>query len=226
MAFVTKNLGRGLILSSLALAGFSEAAILRIGVSRDASLIQQSLCCANPADTNFGAAATVDAGSYHNTARALFGFDLPKANQAWLKATLVLPASQLVGNSSAPFALSYTLADWDETKVTWNNGPDVLPLSTAEIIAETATSIDVTDAVNAAVLAGAETISFALDAQGQSNLFVPSKEAAGEMGAAALEIKADTSVQTGDDAGQDQDQNQCQNQSPSQDQNQAQAAED
>ncbi|MBC7531060.1 MAG: hypothetical protein H7318_05730 [Oligoflexus sp.] len=56
----------GVAVMSFSGALTAHAAEVKIPLSKDASLIRESLCCSNPADTNFGLATTVDAGRYHH----------------------------------------------------------------------------------------------------------------------------------------------------------------
>jgi len=168
------------------------AAEIVIPVAKDTSLIRESVCCANPANTNFGDSPTVDAGQYHHNSRALFGFTLPlfDSNTVVQKAELVLPVPAISGNIPASLRFGFTTGAWNEREVTWNNQPAITPISNAFFAADVSTRLDVTAAVKTIQSNGGRDLSVALDAAGQSNVFFKSKEADAQ-GAAYLVITTD-----------------------------------
>ena len=174
----------------LAILVSSSAFGLDIPVARDASLIQNSLCCGpGAADRNFGAAATVDAGRYHHTARALFGFPLDQvADQQ--SVILVLPGTTVGSFGGTDFSVSLVQGEWDEQTVTFNSAPASEALASAASWVGGQLRFDVTAAVHAAVCEGRDSISFIVDAMGSTNLFVPSRENASGLQPAFLELNA------------------------------------
>ena len=124
----------------------AHAAEVKIPLSQHASLIRESLCRSNPADTYFGSAATVDAGRYHHASRALFGFTLPLFDSSTVitMAELVLPAAQVVGSSPATLTLGYSTAAWDEDIVSWNNCPALTVIADYTLAAGVVNKLDIT----------------------------------------------------------------------------------
>jgi hypothetical protein len=162
-----------------------------VAVAKDASLILSSYCCGFAADQNFGGSTTVDAGTYHHTSRALFGFTLPALPEGAVveSASLVLPPATLVVPAPGVLtsvALSLVNEDalWSEDTVTWNTAPASTSIGAFSIDAASGARLDVTDAVRAAL--GGDEVSFFIDST-QQNLFFPSKE--GTLGAASLSIR-------------------------------------
>ena len=187
-------LGFALSGTLVTLAGSASlfAAEIKVPVAKDTSLIRESVCCINPAATNFGASPTVDAGQYHHNSRALFGFTLPSfdSNTVIQKAELVLPIPAIAGNIPASLRFGFTASAWNEEEVTWNNQPSITPISNAFFTADISTKLDITAAVKTIQSQGGREISVALDAVGQSNVFFKSKEA-DVHGAAYLIITTD-----------------------------------
>ncbi|WP_141733299.1 DNRLRE domain-containing protein [Oligoflexus tunisiensis] len=183
--------------AALTLALASTSGAWERPVAKDASLISQSLCCGSGvADQNFGFQATVDAGRYHHQARALLGFDLSgiTANdRVWL----VLPG-QTVGAGLPDFTLSLVQGDWNEATVTYNTAPDSEPLSLPASWVDNHLRFDVTDQVHAALQSQLVQLSFIVDAQGSTNLFIPSRENASGLRPAWLDV---TTGQTPSDEG-------------------------
>lgn len=169
----------GAAVLSMMSAASIQAAEVRVPVDKDASLIRESLCCANPADTNYGSAKTADAAQYHHRSRAIFGFTLPllDSDSSVKKAELVLPSLQIVGSSPAPLALGSTTVAWDEKTVTWNNQPALDLIAGYSVSTGIENRLDVTQAVLDTQKDGQSEISFVLDAAASSNVFIPSKEA-------------------------------------------------
>jgi hypothetical protein len=157
----------------------ANARELKVPVSKDASLIRESLCCANPSSSNFGSSATVDAGRYHHASRAMFGFTLPllSSQERLKKAELVFPSVRIVGSSPSEMILSYTTTTWEESDISWNTRPILTEIGSFGIAAVD-NSLDVTGVVLDTLNAGGSSLSFAADASGSSNFFFPSREAA------------------------------------------------
>jgi hypothetical protein len=163
--------------------GAEAASEISVPVLKDATLLSSSLCCGGDLkNNNYGSNNTVDAGTYHHTAKGLFGYALPKVSAAQIKKVeLVAPK---VSNPSAP---SGTLniqkvntglsTSWQESTVTWNNAPLAGAVGGTLTFPVTAgeNRYDVTDFVKAELEQNQTEVSF-LVTPGVGNTFIDSKE--------------------------------------------------
>ncbi|HLP40690.1 MAG TPA: DNRLRE domain-containing protein [Fibrobacteria bacterium] len=148
-------------------------------VTKDASLILSSYCCGFVPDRNFGSSSTVDAGTYHHTAKGAFGFSLGvvPSGKVVTEALLVLPGISSAGGSVGSVDINKVnnSASWQESTVTWNNAPSYTYFNTFKLPAQGAASIDITELVSAAVSMGESEISIMMTPV-TNNYFVDSKE--------------------------------------------------
>lgn len=148
-------------------------------VTKDASLILSSYCCGFVPDRNFGGNSTVDAGTYHHTSKAAFGFSLSgiPSGKVIAEALLVFPGLSSTGGSSGSVDINKidNSASWQEAAVTWNTAPGYTYYNTFNLPSGGAASINVTDLVSAAVASGEEEISIMMTPR-MNNYFVDSKE--------------------------------------------------
>lgn len=149
-------------------------------VTKDATLILSSYCCGFVPGRNFGSNSTVDAGTYHHTCKGAFGFSLSgiPSEKVVTEAFLVFPhlSSAGGGNGSVGINKINNSASWQESTVTWNNSPAYTFYNTFKLPYEGLASVNITDLVSGAVLAGEKEISIMMTPDNSNNFFVDSKE--------------------------------------------------
>jgi hypothetical protein len=153
-----------------------------VPVMKDAMVVSMNATEGSVPDKNFGAAATVDVATYHESAQGLFGYSLAgvPAGATVTKAELVIPGHyEATGHGVVSLSGVNQSSSWQEMTVTFNTTPASTAFGTFTIAPNVPNRLDVTTLVARAVGSAQTEVSFLLASDSSENVYIDSKEKSG-----------------------------------------------